>query len=678
MKRYLTYLIYLIVLLIFPFIAVANTPVTIKVGVYENFPKIFTDKESIVTGFWPDLIQYISTKEGWQINWVPGTWTQGLKRLETGEINIMPDTGWTEPRSRKYTFSDETVLVSWSRLYVSKNSKIKSIVDLSGKTIAALKGSFNLEGPEGLRQILYKFNLKATIKEMESYEDIFDALQGKKIDAGITNKDFGNHHEADYDIQRTAIIFQPARMQFAFTKDADLTPFLIQKIDAHMKHLKKDKSSLYYQILEKYIGGKRTETFIEIIPIWIKTISIVACIVILFLFAVGIASRIQVRRRTCELRGSEEKYRTLINNSPDLRYRTDTEGKIIFISPSVYKLSGYTTQEAVGMKMAEEIYAFPDERETFLAMLQKKGYVSDFEAQLKRKDGSIWWASTNALFNKDHNGNILGIEGVTRDITDRKKSEDALRESEKKYRHLFQNAPAGIYEIDFEKVKFINVNEVMCKYSGYSEEEFLSMNPLDLLTEDSKNLFIERLEKFSTGKNQVSGIEYNIITKDGQEFCVILNNDYIYKNGKLTGSRVVVHDISELKQAQEEKIKAQQIAGEQKKLALVGQVAGKMAHDFNNILSIIMGNTELSLIDCKDEETKKTLELVLEQTIRGKNLTRNLVAFAKDQEPKQEFFRINEKIDLVLNLMKKDLQGVELIREDKAGVPDLLADPGMI
>ena len=117
---------------------------------------------------------------------------------------------------------------------------------------------------------------------------------------------------------------------------------------------------------------------------------------------------------------------------------------------------------------------------------------------------------------------------------------------------------------------------------------------------------------------------------------------------------------------------------EQKKLALVGQVAGKMAHDFNNILGIIMGNTELSLMDCKDEETKKTLELVLEQTMRGKNLTRNLVAFAKNQEPKQEFFRINEKIDLILNLMKKDLQGIELIREDKAGVPDLLADPGMI
>ncbi|MBU8910199.1 MAG: response regulator, partial [Desulfobacterales bacterium] len=175
----------------------------------------------------------------------------------------------------------------------------------------------------------------------------------------------------------------------------------------------------------------------------------------------------------------------------------------------------------------------------------------------------------------------------------------------------------------------------------------------------------------------VENLEANFIGKDGQirtglmsaRVLGIANQDVILS---------ITRDITELKQAEQEKINAQKIAGEQKKLALVGQVAGKMAHDFNNILGIIMGNAELSLMDCKDEETKKTLELIFEQTLRGKNLTRNLVAFAKDQEPKQEFFSISEKIDLVANLMKKDLDGVEFIKEDKPGMPDLLADPGMI
>ena len=180
------------------------------------------------------------------------------------------------------------------------------------------------------------------------------------------------------------------------------------------------------------------------------------------------------------------------------------------------------------------------------------------------------------------------------------------------------------------------------------------------------------------GKQVIPTAEYRILKKDGQKINVILNSDFVFENGKLKAARVVVHDISQLKQAQEEKIKAQAFAGEQKKLALVGQIAGKMAYDFNNILGIIMGNTELSLMDCNDEETRKTLELIFEQTLRGKNLTRNLVAFAKDQEPRQEFFNIIEKIDLVLDLLRKDLQNIELKREDEPKMPNLMADPGMI
>ena len=269
------------------------------------------------------------------------------------------------------------------------------------------------------------------------------------------------------------------------------------------------------------------------------------------------------------------------------------------------------------------------------------------------------------------------------EITERKEAELKLKEGERKYRLLFVNAPAGMYEIDFINNKFISVNEVLCVYTGYTEHEFLSMNPLDLLTEESQNIFIDRLEKLSAGGKptdniEYNSVEYNVQKKDGQELCVLLISDFVYENGQITGARVVVHNITDRKKAEEEKIHAQKIAGEHEKLALVGQIAGKMAHDFNNVLGVIMGNTELSLLDCEEIETRKTLELILEQTLRGKILTKNLVAFAKDQEPKQEFFKINEKIDLVLNLLKKDLSRIELLRENKPGVPELLADPGMI
>ncbi|MCK5310917.1 MAG: cache domain-containing protein [Desulfobacteraceae bacterium] len=269
-------------------------------------------------------------------------------------------------------------------------------------------------------------------------------------------------------------------------------------------------------------------------------------------------------------------------------------------------------------------------------------------------------------------------KSLKNEIVERKRAEQKLSESEKKYRYLFVNAPSGMFEVDLVHSRFVSVNEIMCEYSGYSEHEFLSMNPLDLLTKESKDLFVDRFEKVSADRRLTDSVEYNIVKKDGQELCVLLSNDFIYEKEQLIGARAVAHDITDRKQAEEEKIHAQKIAGENEKLALVGQIAGKMAHDFNNVLGVIMGNTELSLIECEEIETRKTLELILEQTLRGKNLTKNLVAFAKDQELKQEFFMINEKIDLVLNLLKKDLEGIELFKENASGLAELLADPGMI
>ncbi len=144
---------------------------------------------------------------------------------------------------------------------------------------------------------------------------------------------------------------------------------------------------------------------------------------------------IMVRKHTEEaLRESEEKYRDLVNNTTDLIYRTDMEGKVTFASPSIYHLSGFTVEEAIGMKMAEDLYAIPEERAVFLAKLQEDGNVENFEAQLKRKDGSIWWVSTNAHFFKDQNGNINGVEGITRDITLQKKTEKERKNLEMQLR----------------------------------------------------------------------------------------------------------------------------------------------------------------------------------------------------------------------------------------------------
>jgi len=251
----------------------------------------------------------------------------------------------------------------------------------------------------------------------------------------------------------------------------------------------------------------------------------------------------------------------------------------------------------------------------------------------------------------------------------------SLRESEEKYRQIYENIIDVYCEASLDGT-ILEISPSIEKYSHYKREEFIGKSIYDIYSNpvDRKN-FIETILK----KGSLIDYEINFTDKDGTQYICSLNIELI-KDTKGTPIKIVgiFRDISDRKRNEAEKIQAHKNAAEHKKLAFVGQIAGKMAHDFNNVLGIIMGNTELSLLDCKDADTKKTLELIYNQTIRGKNLTKNLVAFAKDQEPKQKNFLLNEKMELVLTLLKKDLEGINLIREYSHGMSEILADPGMI
>ncbi len=131
------------------------------------------------------------------------------------------------------------------------------------------------------------------------------------------------------------------------------------------------------------------------------------------------------------LRVSEENYRKLIEDIPDVVYRTDRDDRISFITPSVEQLTGFSTDEMIGMNSQEDLYVLPEARKDMLKQIKQSGRIDNFEAQLFRKDGSIWWGSANAHVLQDGNGEFDGVEGVVRDITDRKEAETALQEAKR-------------------------------------------------------------------------------------------------------------------------------------------------------------------------------------------------------------------------------------------------------
>ncbi len=146
------------------------------------------------------------------------------------------------------------------------------------------------------------------------------------------------------------------------------------------------------------------------------------------------------------------------------------------------------------------------------------------------------------------------------DITNNKEAEKALQKCEENYRHLLDYAPTAIYEIDFKGPSFKSANEALINLSGYSREEMLSMNPIDILNPESQKRFRDRIKKGLAGQNIDDEVEYEVMDKDGSKLWVILNIKPIYKGGKIIGALVVGHDIT--KRRQEEQIKQEMLENE--------------------------------------------------------------------------------------------------------------------
>lgn len=294
-----------------------------------------------------------------------------------------------------------------------------------------------------------------------------------------------------------------------------------------------------------------------------------------------------------------EIYRSLVENSLDLFYRTDTDGCITYISPSVYHLSGYTVEEAVGMNMAREIYLIPEERTVFLEHLKQKGEVKNFKARLKKKDGSIWWASTNARIFRGSKGNILGVEGVTRDITTLKQADQALQESEERFRLAFHTSPDAINLTRVSDGKYVDINQGFTDLTGYTLEDVSGENSVEVkiwkYPADRKRL-TEELQKNGYVKN----FEAQFVTKSGQTLTGLMSARIFQMHGQ-DFMLSIARDITELKQAQE-------IMVQSEKMLSVGGLSAGMAHEINNPLAGMIQNAELITRRLADESLQANIE----------------------------------------------------------------------
>jgi len=250
-------------------------------------------------------------------------------------------------------------------------------------------------------------------------------------------------------------------------------------------------------------------------------------------------------------------FQSYMENSKDLFYRTNLEGTLTFVSPSVFTLSGFTVEEAIGKNLTTEIYLNPEERNEFTEILRQQGFITNFEAQLKRKDGSIWWASANSYFYKDKNGNILGVEGTVRDISERKVTELSLKVMEERFRLTFQTSPDSINLNRLEDGVYIDINEGFTNLTGYTHKDVIGKSSLEINiwnNPDDRLRLVDGLTKFGFVKN----LEAQFKLKSGEIKTALMSARILtISDGKYILS--VTRDIDDLRRAEKELKRSQEL-----------------------------------------------------------------------------------------------------------------------
>lgn len=252
------------------------------------------------------------------------------------------------------------------------------------------------------------------------------------------------------------------------------------------------------------------------------------------------------------LRESEAHYRSVIENIQDMYYRTDRDGRLVLLSLSTPKQLGYETVEEVLGRPASDFYFDPADRQALLSRIREEGAVKDYEVLLKTREGHPMMVSTTSAYYRDANGNVMGVEGIFRDITERKRMESALRASEEKYRTIFDNAPVGIFRTTFAG-KFIEANATLARMIGYDSSAELIRNVQDV----GDDLYYE--PRFKTMLREAllsnpshAGQEVEFKRRDGSRFYAFINASLQFdENGQPTFLDGTIEDINERKRSEE-------------------------------------------------------------------------------------------------------------------------------
>lgn len=379
------------------------------------------------------------------------------------------------------------------------------------------------------------------------------------------------------------------------------------------------------------------------------------------------------RKTTAALMANEERFRSFVENANVGIYRSTPEGRIVMANPALLKIMGYDSFEEMASRNLEtETYEPSYPRKKFREGLEREGLLKGWEATWTRRDGTKIFVRESATVIRGPDGGVLYYDGTIEDISERKKAEEALRDSEERFRILTEAAFEGI--VISEQGRIIDISDQALKLFGYSRDEMVGREAAEFAEPGGRKIVEDCIRQHQEGC-----YEHRFARKDGTLFQVEAQSKMM-RMGERTVRMTAMRDITVQRQNEQRQRNLEEQLRQMQKMEALGTLAGGIAHDFNNILTGILGNLQLAEMDVpKGHPAYLALESAAKASRRARDLVARILSFSRLEQHNRVAAPLGPVVREAMQLLCVGLQGDVGIRtEIDPSCPPVVFDSGQI